>query len=104
MSISTLLFEPPRGVLFEHHTQAYYVLLVVLALVGAAEIFAGLFLQYSGARVMQRIGKTGYYRVDSRPHPHCIDRRFRLHEEDLKLSNRPSVAGGFYGFFIWVHP
>jgi hypothetical protein len=36
MSISTLLFEPPRGVLFEHHTQAYYVLLVVLALVGAA--------------------------------------------------------------------
>jgi hypothetical protein len=36
MSISTLLFEPPQGVLFEHHTQAYYVLLVVLALVGAA--------------------------------------------------------------------
>jgi hypothetical protein len=56
ISVSTLLFQPPRGVMFEGHTHAYYIILLGLAVVGAAEICAGVFLQYSGAP--HRIGKT----------------------------------------------
>jgi hypothetical protein len=58
MSLSTLLFEAPSGVLFEQHAQLYYAMLISLAVIGTVQIALGIFLQYRGASVLERLAKT----------------------------------------------
>jgi hypothetical protein len=58
MSLSTILLQAPTGVLFQQHAQLYYVVLLSLAAIATTQIGIGIFLQYGGAPVLERVVKT----------------------------------------------
>jgi hypothetical protein len=58
MSLSTLLFQEPSGVLFQQHHRLFYQILLLLAVLGTIQVAVGIFLQYRTAPASERIGKT----------------------------------------------
>jgi hypothetical protein len=58
MSIYTILFQAPSGVLFEQHPRLFYQILLLLVVLGTIQVAVGFFLQYRDAPVPERIGKT----------------------------------------------